>query len=44
MKVGESVLIEAEKGEKLYNLKRIVGPSARYYGIKTNKQFKTSSP
>ena len=41
MKVGDSVLIEADKGEKLYNLKRKVGPSARYYGEKTGKQFKT---
>ncbi len=41
MKVGESVLIQAEKGEKLYALKRKVGPSARYYGEKSGKQFKT---
>ncbi len=41
MEVGDSVLIQAEKGEKLYNLKRKVGPSARYYGEKTGKQFKT---
>ncbi len=41
MKVGDSVLIEAEKGEKLYNFKRKIGPSARYYGDKTGKQFKT---
>ena len=41
MKVGDSVLIEAEKGERLYDLKRIVGPSARYYGLKTDKHFKT---
>lgn len=41
MKVGDSVLIEADEGEKLYNLKRKVGPSARYYGEKTGKQFKT---
>ncbi len=41
MKVGNSVLIVAEKGEKLYNLKRKVGPAARYYGEKTGKQFKT---
>ena len=41
MKVGDSVLILAEKGEKPYNLKRKVGPSARYYGEKTGKGFKT---
>lgn len=41
MEVGDSVLIEAEKEEKLYNLKRKVGPSARYYGEKVGKQFKT---
>ena len=41
MNVGDSVLFEAEKGEKLYNLKRKIGPSARYYGIKTGKQFKS---
>ncbi len=41
MKVGDSVLIQAEDGEKLYNLKRKVGPAARYYGDKTGKQFKT---
>ncbi len=40
MKVGDSVLIQAEKGEKLYNLKRKVNPSARYYGEKTGKKFK----
>ena len=41
MEVGDSVLIQAEKGEKLYNLKRRVGPAARYYGQKTGKRFKT---
>ena len=41
LKVGDSVLIEAEKGDRLYNLKRKVGPSARYYGEKTEKKFKT---
>ena len=41
MKVGESVLIEAEKGERLHDLKRVIGSPARYYGIKTGKQFKT---
>ncbi len=41
MEIGDSVLIQAEKGEKLYSLKRRVGPSARYYGEKTGKVFKT---
>ena len=41
MKVGDSVLIETDKDEKLYNLKRKIGPAARYYGEKTGKQFKT---
>ena len=41
MEVGDSVLIQAEKGEKLYNLKRRVGPAARYYGEKSAKKFKT---
>ena len=41
MQVGDSVLIQADYGETLYNLKRRVGPDARYYGDKTAKQFKT---
>ena len=41
MRVGDSVLIEFDEGERLYNLKRQVGPSARYYGQQTNKKFKT---
>ena len=41
MEVGDSVLILADKGEKLFNLKRKVGPAARYYGQKTGKVFKT---
>ena len=41
MKVGESVLIEADEGETLFNLKRKVGPAARYYGEKTGRAFKT---
>ena len=41
MEVGDSVLIDAEKEEKLYKLKRKVGPAARYYGEKTGKKFKT---
>lgn len=41
MEVGESVLIQPDDGEKLYSLKRKVGPSARYYGERTGKRFKT---
>ena len=41
MEVGDSVLIQAEKGESLFSLKRKVGPAARYYGEKTGKKFKT---
>jgi hypothetical protein len=41
MKVGESVLIEAEEGDSLFNLKRKVGPAARYFGEKTGRAFKT---
>ncbi len=41
MKVGDSVLIKAEKGEDIYKLKRKIGPSARYYGEKTGKKFAT---
>jgi hypothetical protein len=41
MEVGDSVFIQAEKGESLYKLKRKVGPAARYYGDVTGKKFKT---
>ena len=41
MEVNDSVLILAEKEETLFNLKRRVGPAARYFGQKTGKQFKT---
>jgi hypothetical protein len=41
MNVGDSVLIEADKGETLYNLKRKAGMAARYYGVKTGKGFRT---
>ncbi len=41
MEVNDSVFIAADKGESLFNLKRKVGPSARYYGNVTGKQFKT---
>jgi hypothetical protein len=41
MEVGDSVLIKADEGQTLFTLKRKVGPSARYYGQKTGKNFKT---
>ena len=41
MEAGDSVLIQPEKGESLFSLKRKVGPSARYYGEKTGTKFKT---
>jgi hypothetical protein len=41
MEVDDSIFIGADKGESLFNLKRKVGPSARYYGNVTGKQFKT---
>ena len=41
MEVEDSVFITAEEGEDLFNLKRKVGPAARYYGDVTGKKFKT---
>jgi len=41
MKVGDSVFVEAEKGQSLFELKRKVGPNARYYGDVTGKKSKT---
>lgn len=41
MEVNDSVFISAEKGVSVENLKRKVGPSARYYGNVTGKKFKT---
>ncbi len=41
MAVGDSVFIQPEKGQDLPHLLRKVGPSARYYGEKTEKRFKT---
>ena len=40
MEVGDSVFIEADKGETPDELKRKAGSNARYYGIKTGKKFK----
>ena len=41
MEVGDSVFVEVEEGQSLFDLKRKVGPSARYYGEKTGKKFNT---
>ncbi len=41
MEVNDSVFVETEKGQSLFDLKRQVGPSARYYGSVTDKKFKT---
>ena len=41
MEVGDSVLIQTEEGQTLFNVKRKIGPSARYYGQQTDKKFKT---
>ncbi len=40
MSVGDSVLLKADEGENLNQMKRKIGPSARYYGVKTGKQYK----
>ena len=41
MEVGDSVFIEADEGQDLFKLKRIVGPSASYFGNVTGRKFKT---
>lgn len=41
MEVGDAVFIEPDKGQSLFSLKRIVGPSANYFGNVTGKKFKT---
>jgi hypothetical protein len=41
MEVGDSVLIQVEKGESLHKLKRKVWSASNYYGKKTGKKFKT---
>ncbi|SPD72683.1 hypothetical protein PITCH_A150002 [uncultured Desulfobacterium sp.] len=41
MQVGDSVLIKPGKEQSLFDLKRKVGPAARYYGDKTSRVFKT---
>ena len=41
MEVGDSVLIKTGKTEKVDILKRTVKGSARYYGVKTGKRFRS---
>ena len=41
MEVGDSVLIQIEKGENLHKLKRKIWSASNYYGKKTRKKFKT---
>ncbi len=41
MEVGDSVLIKAGKGEAVDDLRRKVKGSARYYGSKTGKRFRS---
>jgi len=41
MEIGDSVFTEPEEGQSLFELKRIVGPSASYFGNVTGKKFKS---
>ncbi len=41
MEVGDSVLVKAGQTEKIDLLKREVKGSARYYGVKTGKKFRS---
>jgi hypothetical protein len=41
MEVGDSVLIKTAKTETIEMLKRKVKGSARYYGVKTGKKFRS---
>jgi hypothetical protein len=41
MEVGDSVLIKTGKAETVDLLKRKVKGSARYYGVKTGKRFRS---
>ena len=41
MEVGDSVLVKAGKNEKVDTLKRRIKGSARYYGVKTGKKFRS---
>ena len=40
MEVGDAVFIQPDKDQTLFQLKRMVGPAARYYGAVTDKKFK----
>lgn len=41
MEVGDSVLIKTGQKETVDNLKRKVKGSARYYGVKSGKKFRS---
>ena len=41
MEVGDSVLVRIGSGEEIDTLKRQVKGSARYYGVKTGKKFRS---
>jgi len=41
MNVGDSVLVSVGKGEDVNALKCKVKGSARYYGVRTNKKFRS---
>ena len=41
MEVGDSVFLEVEESEPLNKLSGKIANSARYYGYKTDKKFKT---
>ncbi|SPD75154.1 hypothetical protein PITCH_A450002 [uncultured Desulfobacterium sp.] len=41
MEVGDSILVKAVQGEEVDSLKRKVKGSARYYGLKTGKRFRS---
>ena len=41
MEVGDSVLVRLGSGEAIDTLKRQVKGSARYYGVKTGRRFRS---
>jgi hypothetical protein len=41
MEVGDSVLVRLGNGEAIDTLKRQVKGSARYYGVKTGRRFRS---
>jgi hypothetical protein len=41
MEVGDSVLVRIGNGEEIDTLRRQVKGSARYYGVKTGKRFRS---